>query len=219
MTIPICANETALRSVVVSTLPQEWQGHPVQLRRRQTLRLPQGQADQCFHLQSGALRVCRALADGRRQITAFLFPGDWIGLGEVQMLSAGIEAILPSRIERFSLAALEEAAPLSFASVAALRDMLNARLVATQSRLLALEQKNARERLACFLLEISDRLAGGDNAFTLPMSRYDIADYLCLSSETVCRNFAQFMASGIISLPEPKQVHILRRGSLQFIGL
>ena len=60
--------------------------------------------------------------------------------------------------------------------------MLRARLAAVQSRLLTLlGHKNAREKLACFLLEMSERLAGGDDAFTLPMSRYDIADYLCLS--------------------------------------
>ena len=107
--------------------------------------------------------------------------------------------------------------PSDLATVPALRDMLRARLAAVQSRLLTLGHKNAREKLACFLLEMSERLAGGDDAFTLPMSRYDIADYLCLSSETVFTQFTQLMTSGIIALPEPKRVHILRRRPLEFI--
>ena len=218
MNVTISPNEHAFHQAVAGSVPRERHGQTILLRRRQALRPTRGQTDQCFRVQTGAMRVCRPLVDGRRQITAFLFPGDWIGLDEVYTLNTSFEAISCTEVERFSLHMQEDVAPSDLATGPALRDMLRARLAAVQSRLLTLGHKNAREKLACFLLEMSERLAGGDDAFMLPMSRYDIADYLCLSSETVCRNFTQLMTSGIIALPEPKRVHILRRGPLEFIG-
>jgi CRP-like cAMP-binding protein len=199
-------------------VPDEFRGQALLLRRGQVLNLARCQTDQCFRVQQGAIRVCRPLADGRRQITAFLFPGDWVGLEEVHTLGASIEAVTATEVERFSLQMPAGMSPPSFGNVLALRDMLRSRLAAVQSRLLTLGYKNAREKLASFLLEMSDRLADGGDQFALPMSRHDIADYLCLSSETVCRNFTQFMADGIIALPEPKRIQILRRGSLQFLS-
>jgi len=79
-----------------------------------------------------------------------------------------------------------------------------------------LGHKNAREKLAAFLLEMSDRIAPGEADFRLPMSRYDIADYLCLSPETVCRNFTQMISDGLISLPDSQTVQILHRAPLEF---
>lgn len=196
----------------------ELRGQPLLLRRGQALDQARQAAEVCFRVQHGALRVCRPLADGRRQITAFLFPGDWIGVEEVRTLGASVEAIAPTEVERFTLQLPADVSVPNLGNALALRDMLRGRLAAVQSRLLTLGYKNAREKLASFLLEMSDRLSDGGDTVTLPMSRHDVADYLCLSAETVCRNFTQFMADGVIALPEAKRVEILRRGSLQFLG-
>ena len=176
-------------------------------------------AEHCLLVLEGALRVWRPLADGRRQITSFVFPGDWVGLGDLRECNASVEAVTRVRAERYPLRPLLAAAATDRRVAVALQDLLRADLTAAQERILVLGHRNTREKLASFLLEMSARLASGGNVISLPMSRYDIGDYLGMSSETVCRNFTQFVADGIISLPEPNRVHILRHEMLEFIGL
>ncbi len=190
----------------------------VGLRKGQALICPDCRDQFYLHMLGGALRVVRPLADGRRQITAFLFPGDWLGLDEVREHNASIEAIVPSRLELLPLRSLEFRLAQGEIGAPGPETLFKARLQAAQHRILALGRRNAREKLAAFLIEMSERLAEGGNTIMLPMSRCDIGDYLCLSSETVCRNFSQLVADGIIALPSPNQVRVLRRNALAFIG-
>ena len=62
-----------------------------------------------------------------------------------------------------------------------LRDLANA-----HGRTLLLGRMTASERVAAFLLEMFER-RDRTKALDLPMSRNDIADYLGLTIETVCR--------------------------------
>jgi CRP-like cAMP-binding protein len=46
------------------------------------------------------------------------------------------------------------------------------------------------------------------------MSRTDIGDYLGLTTETVCRAFAQLKSAGVIAVPLPNRVMVLRPETL-----
>jgi CRP-like cAMP-binding protein len=179
------------------------------LRRGEVLRTQDRGAEQALQVEHGCLRVCHPHSDGRRQITEFLFAGDRIGLAEVRSHNGSIEAVTPAAIT------LQPADPGDEAQAA---DFYNARLGMLQAKVFMLGHKNAREKLAAFIVEMSARIAAGGNEVVLPMSRYDIADYLCLSPETVCRNFTQLVADGLVALPESHVVRILHRASLEFIG-
>jgi CRP-like cAMP-binding protein len=50
------------------------------------------------------------------------------------------------------------------------------------------------------------------------MSRYDIADYLGISAETVSRALSQLRQSGMICFQGAHNVVILNRGALEQIG-
>jgi CRP/FNR family transcriptional regulator len=89
--------------------------------------------------------------------------------------------------------------------------------------MLLLGRKSASEKIATFLLEMSERLAPqGCNdlsgpvvkTFTLPFSRQQIADILGLTIETVSRQFTRLKADGIIDLPSRREVTIADRGAL-----
>ncbi len=49
----------------------------------------------------------------------------------------------------------------------------------------------------------------------LPVSRYDIADYLAVSVETVCRSITDLQQRGVITLAGKRTVKILNRGALE----
>ncbi len=79
------------------------------------------------------------------------------------------------------------------------------------NQVMMLGRKRAEERVASFLLVLSDRArARGDapDRLRLPMSRAEIADYLGLTTETVSRAFTLLREQGLIRLPKPQELEV-----------
>ena len=93
-----------------------------------------------------------------------------------------------------------------------LRDLANA-----HGRTLLLGRMTAPERVAAFLLEMFER-RDRTKALDLPMSRNDIADYLGLTIETVCRTLSAFKRGGVIAIPNPHRIELLDRDALETVG-
>jgi CRP-like cAMP-binding protein len=49
----------------------------------------------------------------------------------------------------------------------------------------------------------------------LPMSRNDMADYLGLTTETVCRVLSAFKRDRVIAIPDPHRIVLLHREALE----
>jgi CRP/FNR family nitrogen fixation transcriptional regulator len=79
--------------------------------------------------------------------------------------------------------------------------------------MLVLGRKNACERLAWFLIDMSERIPAPDRV-DLPMSRQDIADYLGLTIETVSRTMTQLQDDSMIALPSCRHVVLRDRQGL-----
>lgn len=166
-----------------------------------------------FSITGGSLRVYKLLPDGRRQITGFLFAGDFLGLaiGDTYVFSA--EAMEASTVCRFRKGPFRALV----ASSAPLEHMLLHRtaheLAAAQNQMLLLGRKTAIERMAYFLLD----LPGHDPArpsepghVRLPMKRGEIADYLGLTIETVSRVLTRMKVKGLISIPSQNELIVER---------
>jgi CRP/FNR family nitrogen fixation transcriptional regulator len=93
-----------------------------------------------------------------------------------------------------------------------LRELSNA-----QGRALMLGRMTASERVAAFLLEMFE-LPDPTRVFDLPASRNDIADYLGLTIETVCRILSAFKREGAIVLPNPHRIELLDRAALEAVS-
>lgn len=156
-----------------------------------------------FNITSGSVRIYKLLADGRRQITGFLFAGDFLGLatGDTYVFSAeAIEAASACRFRKSEYRALIRECP---ALESALLDRAHHELAAAQNQMLLLGRKTALERIATFLIELPAHdparpgLAGHVH---LPMTRSEIADYLGLTIETVSRTMTRLKTQGVIRL-------------------
>jgi CRP-like cAMP-binding protein len=90
-------------------------------------------------------------------------------------------------------------------------------LTSAHSRTLLLGRMTAPERVAAFLLEMFERRQG-TKSLDLPMSRIDIADYLGLTVETVCRTLSTFKRNDMIAVPNPHRIELLDRAVLEEIG-
>ena len=85
-------------------------------------------------------------------------------------------------------------------------------------RLILLGRKTASERMASFLLEMAERLPErGDCVVRLPMTRTDVADYLGMTIETVCRILAHLRRDGTIAI-ERGGIEIRDRVSLELMA-
>jgi CRP/FNR family transcriptional regulator, anaerobic regulatory protein len=160
----------------------------------------------------GVVRTYKSLADGRRQVTGFLLPGDFLGLAGEGVHADSAEAVVEVELCRYPAAAF--AAFLDAHPQAARRLFGQARrdLAAAQDHLLQLGRKSAKARLAWLLLDLARRSHGEPTPgmrVDLPMSRHDIADHLGLTVETVSRNFTRLRKAGVIDLDD-SQAPVLR---------
>ena len=73
--------------------------------------------------------------------------------------------------------------------------------------------KTAQERVASFLVEMSERISIGA-LIELPMSRQDIADYLGLTIETVSRTLTALESAAAIEVTTARHIRLRNRGVL-----
>ncbi|MCM0020858.1 MAG: helix-turn-helix domain-containing protein [Tagaea sp.] len=178
-------------------------------------------AEHLCNVVEGTVKLYKLLPDGRRQITGFLFPGDFLGVALNKSYAYSAEAMTDLRICRFSRKKLEGLLSELPNLEHRLLEVAGNELVAAQDQMLLLGRKTARERLASFLLMISRRAAARGRPASpvdLPMSRADIGDYLGLTTETVSRTFTQLKKAGTIGLPGQTRVDILKRAELEEIA-
>ena len=133
-------------------------------------------ADYLYKVVSGTVRTYKVLTDGRRQIGGFYVAGDIFGLesGEEHTFSA--EAITECKVLVIKRSALMALAARDHEVSRQLWTITGGELRRVQDHIMLLI-KSAQQRVASFLLEMSERISA-DNAVELPMSRQDIADYL-----------------------------------------
>lgn len=174
-------------------------------------------ATHLFNITDGDVRVHKLLSDGRRQIVGFLSPGDFLGLATGDRYAFSAEALSPGSACRFRKVdyrkILREMPELEHA----LLDRAAHELKAAHDQMLLLGRKTAMERLASFLVGLSERArrAGGDGRLVaLPMTRAEIADYLGLTTETVSRNTTRLKTRGVIRLLSMHSLSIERPGEL-----
>jgi CRP/FNR family transcriptional regulator, anaerobic regulatory protein len=174
-----------------------------------------------YTLTGGMLRLSIALPDGRRQITGFLMPGDYLGLADEGEYSQTAEAVVASKLCAFPVREMEGLQDQFPRLKDRLHQMTRLALRRARDSQMVLGRLTPVEKLASFLLMFSARAAENklpDNPLLLPMSRTDIADYLGLTIETVSRSFTKLKTQGVIRLPEPQIVEIVDRTALEDIS-
>lgn len=162
-----------------------------------------------YRVVSGAVRTSKLLSDGRRQIDAFHLPGDIFGLeaGEEHRFTA--EAVGDATVVVYRRCSLDTLASVDAAFSREIVSAMMRALERAQAHMLLLGRKSALEKIATFLLDLSDRLDDGDHV-DLPMSRTDIADHLGLTIETVSRTLTQLERRNVIRLPAHRRSIVLR---------
>lgn len=165
-------------------------------------------AGNLYNVTEGCVRLSKLLPDGRRQVTGFLFPGDFLGLAYVENYAFTAEAVTDLRVCIFPRGRFQALLDDFPALEKRLLGMASNELAAAQDQILLLGRKSAKEKVATFLLNLAKRQAAtmGENTLRLPMTRNDIADCIGLTTETVSRTFTKLTEEGLIALKTPHEV-------------
>ena len=164
--------------------------------------------DSIYAMRSGFLKSSVVLEDGRHQVTGFHMAGEIVGMGGIgtERHTADLIALEDSEVCIIPYGRLQEAGLQR-----QLHRAMGRELVHNQGVMMLLGTMRADERLAAFLLNLSQRfLARGfsPSEFHLRMTRDEIGSYIGLSLETVSRLFSRFHGEGLITVQQ-KHIRIL----------
>lgn len=161
-----------------------------------------------YEVVLGVLRLTRVLRNGKRQVIAFGLRGDIVGFPNGTRHHTDCEVLATAQIIPYRRRVFEAGQCEPQTHQRLIRAALG-EISAMQDHFMMLARKSAIEKVASFLLLLSRRTGvpvGNCTAFSLPMSRADIADFLGLTIETVSRAFSALRKSGSIALETPQRV-------------
>lgn len=158
-----------------------------------------------YFLRSGSAKSIVDEGDGRETVIGFLYPTDLIGAGSMQQTRYSSSVVTLERSAVCSVSA-EHLADL-WGDNDQVRDSflskIAKRIQSERHARVRLDHTSADQRVADFIIELSDRMAvlGRDpDDLILPMSRYDIGGYLGLAPETVSRTLRRFADADLLTV-------------------
>jgi CRP/FNR family transcriptional regulator len=171
-----------------------------------------------YAIRSGTLKSYTITEQGDEQITAFHLAGDLVGFdgistGTHPSFAQALETAMICEIPYDTLDELSTTMPKLRQQILRL---MSAEIVGDQNMILLLSKKNAEERLASFIHNLSVRFAArgfSPKEFRLSMTRGDIGNYLGLTVETISRLLGRFQKSGMIAV-KGKYITVLDNAQL-----
>lgn len=169
-------------------------------------------------VRRGLLRLYKTLANGKRQIVGFAFPGEFVDLAAEGHYRISAQAVVETELRSMPRPGFRSAAQadpqFSYSLFVSVAD----RLARVSDLALTVGQRSAEASLAAFLIEMQERTCIGNpeqRALFLPMPRSDIADYLGLTPETISRLFTKFCQQGLIATCKRRGVNLVSMAALQ----
>ena len=172
-----------------------------------------------YAVRSGFFKTCVTTADGRDQVTGFQMAGELLGLDGIgtDRHTCDAVALEDSTVCVIPYHMLEGLSHEVTDLQRVFHKIMSREIVRDHGVMLLLGSMRAEERLAAFLLNLTQRLhmrGYSRTEFILRMTREEIGSYLGLKLETVSRTFSKFQDDGLLEVKQ-KQIRILDQESLR----
>lgn len=163
-----------------------------------------------YAIRTGSFKTDVLLEDGREQVTGFQMTGEILGLDGIstEQHSCNAVALEDSEVCVIAYDKLEELSRKIEGLQHQFHKVMSKEIVRDHGVMMLLGSMRAEERLAAFLLNLSQRFTArgfSPAEFHLRMTRDEIGSYLGLKLETVSRAFSKFQEGGLIAV---QQKHI-----------
>lgn len=198
-------------------------GRRQSIRRGQTLFWEDEESLLVGNVIGGVLKLSASTRDGCDQTLGIAYPSDFIGRPFGRKTQQSVTALTDAEVCTFLRSDFDAIAQRQPALEHKLLQRTLAELDHARRWMVLLGQKSALERVASFLLEMAQRLAGEDMdedddepiVFDLPFGRQEIAEVLGLTIETVSRQMTKLRGRGVIETPGKRAIVILDREALE----
>ncbi|HEY6721103.1 MAG TPA: helix-turn-helix domain-containing protein [Burkholderiales bacterium] len=175
------------------------------IERSESLYRAGDEFDSLYAVRSGFFKTLQTLEDGREQVTGFHMAGEIMGMDGIGPEKHGNSAVAleDSEVCVIPYSRLVNLGHEKHGLQRKFHKVMSREIAQEHSVMLLLGIMRAEERLATFLLNLSQRFtARGYSAseFTLRMTREEIGSYLGLKLETVSRAFSKFQGDSLISI-------------------
>ncbi len=173
------------------------------IRRGESLYRVGDPFDNIYAVRSGSLKTVMAHRDGREQVIGLSLAGEALG---VDGISTEYHTCTASALEDSSVcivpyAALKHMCRETLAMQDRLNRLMSNQLIRESTQMMVLGSLSADERVAAFLLDVSERnrqRGYSHSEFNLRMTREDMGSYLGMTLETVSRTLSRFQKRGLI---------------------
>lgn len=210
-------------SITMRRLPEGPTAEPAQLKslahlrrfhREQDIYGQEERSDTWYRVISGSARKYLIWGDGRRRLVDIYLPGDLFGFTSRIDHRFAVQAVTDGTlIACYPRHRVEALAEEDTETALEIREQILGALERMEEHVLVIGTITAQGKVREFLSYFHHRLSASsdeDDNLVLPVSRYDIADMLGISAETVCRVFTDLQERGVISLQTPRCIKINR---------
>ncbi|MCW5625001.1 MAG: fumarate/nitrate reduction transcriptional regulator Fnr [Burkholderiales bacterium] len=173
-----------------------------------------GEPFEALHaIRTGFFKTTVLLEDGRDQVTGFQMSGELLGLDGIgsEKHTCDAMALEDSEVCVIPYASLETLSREVHTLQHHFHKVLSREIVRDHGVMMLLGSMRAEERLAAFLVNLSQRFTSrgySPSEFYLRMTREEIGSYLGLKLETVSRVFSRFQDEGTIAVQQ-KHIRII----------
>ena len=163
-----------------------------------------------YAIRAGHFKTSVIDSEGREQVTGFFMGGELLGMdgvGSGQYNGTAV-ALEDSEVCVMPFSLIEDMSRDVRALQRRLHSVLAREIVRDHGVMMLLGSMRAEERVAAFLLNLSQRFTArgySSSEFYLRMTREEIGSYIGLKLETVSRVFSRFQEEGLVSV---QQKHI-----------
>ena len=172
-----------------------------------------------FAVRTGFFKTRVAAEDGRDQVTGFQMAGELLGFDGIgtERHTCDAVALEDSQVCVIPFAQLESLSRQFSDLQRQLHKVMSREIVRDHGVMLLLGSMRAEERLAAFLLNLTQRLQArgfSGSSLVLRMTREEIGSYLGLTLETVSRTFSKFQDEGVLEVKQ-RQLRVLNEEALR----
>jgi len=191
------------------------------IKRQQHLYRSGDPFEAIYAILAGSFKTDVILEDGRDQVTGFQMTGEVLGLDGIstEQHSCNAIALEDSEVCVIPFSRLEELSRQVESLQHQFHKIMSREIVRDHGVMMLLGSMRAEERLAAFLLNMSQRFTArgfSPSEFHLRMTRDEIGSYLGLKLETVSRAFSRFQDEGLVAVQQ-KHIRILDTPGLKRI--
>jgi len=182
---------------------------PVRYKKHQVISMEANPCQNVYVIKKGLVKTYKSLPGGKQQILEILKKEDFLHLSSIFGLYCdhSSETIVDSELCAIDKSLLEKLLKKKPGTCLIIMEFLRNKLVRSYQKIRDLGQKNARSRIASFLLDLPGTLYEEPrDEITIPLSRNELAEVMGLSEETAIRILQDFKRQKLIAIDKNEMV-------------